>query len=73
MRFPGTAGEGVTDAEGKKEASMGDIILKIILLILVLGLLAFIWHGDRRNRLEREAEERAALEAQARQREDGSP
>lgn len=52
---------------------MGDIILKIILLILVLGLLAFIWHGDRRNRLEREAEERAALEAQARQREDGSP
>jgi hypothetical protein len=57
----------------REEASMGDIIFKIILLILVLGLLVFIWHGDRRNRLEREAEERAALEAQAHRREDGSP
>ncbi len=57
--------------EVKGDEVMGDIIFKFILLALVLGLLVFIWHGDRRNRREREAEERAALEAEARRREDG--
>lgn len=47
---------------------MGEIIFKITLIALLVAFLVFIWFGDRRNRREREAEERAALEAEERRR-----
>lgn len=47
---------------------MGGIIFKIALIILLVSFLAFMWYADRRNRLQREAEEQAALEAENRRR-----
>ncbi|MDX9741222.1 MAG: hypothetical protein RBT81_08610 [Gammaproteobacteria bacterium] len=47
---------------------MGGIIFKITLIVLLVAFLVFMWRGDRRNRLAREAEERAALEDEKRRR-----
>lgn len=55
---------------------MGEIIFKVILITALVAFLVFMWYGDRRNRLAREAEERDALEAEERRRADaggGSP
>jgi len=51
---------------------MGEIIFKIILIAVLVAFLVFMWFGDRRNRLAREAEEREALEAEERRREEGA-
>ncbi len=47
---------------------MGGIIFKITLIVLLVGFLIFMWYADRRNRLAREAEERAALADEHRRR-----
>ncbi|MDR2878044.1 MAG: hypothetical protein LBV36_08420 [Chromatiales bacterium] len=46
----------------------GGIFFKIVLILLLAMVALFMWIGDRRIRREREAEDRAALEAEQRRR-----
>lgn len=60
----------VRSVEDHGSREVGGIIFKIVLIVLLVGFLIFMWYADRRNRLEREAEERAALADERRRRDD---
>ena len=47
---------------------MGEIIFKVVVVVLLVAFLLFIIRGDRRIRQMREVEERAALDAEERRR-----